>query len=210
MYTLSAFSNLIKVIFTITHTYAYLSISWFWVQISLHSNLHGTHSQYFFCRDIWVLWISFQKSNIGWPQHQIPFKNFLATSASNGGLIKWKIALFHKKNFWQINLCLAGGDWKIGMILVTKWFKNWSFQKMSITTKMPLNWYSSMKKKFRKIRIFFDVENRLWKSEISIFWWLDLECMLIYQKPFSWKRAIYQSIELPFDAEISQNFLHVL
>ena len=43
--------------------------------------------------------------------HLVPFKNFLATSASNGGLIEWKIALFHKKkNFWQINVRLAGGD----------------------------------------------------------------------------------------------------
>ena len=40
----------------------------------------------------------------------IPFKIFSATSASNGSLIKWKIALFHKKNIladrrtaWTIN-----------------------------------------------------------------------------------------------------------
>ena len=43
-------------------------------------------------------------------KYQIQFKNFLATSASNGGLIEWKIALFHKKNFWQIKVHLAGGD----------------------------------------------------------------------------------------------------
>jgi len=35
-----------------------------------------------------------------------------------------EIALFHKKNFWQINVRLAGDDRKMGMILVTKWFKN--------------------------------------------------------------------------------------
>ena len=79
-----------------------------------------------------------------------PFKNFSATAASNGSLIEWKIALFQKKIFGQINVRLAGGDWKIGMILVTKWFKNWSFQKMSKTTKMPLNWYSSMKKNLER------------------------------------------------------------
>ena len=44
------------------------------------------------------------------PRYQIPFKNFSGTSASNGGLIEWKIALFHKKFFWQINVRLAGGD----------------------------------------------------------------------------------------------------
>ena len=39
---------------------------------------------------------------------------------------------------------------------------------------MPLNWYSSMKKKLRKIRIIFDIENWLWKSEIGNFRSLDL------------------------------------
>ena len=36
--------------------------------------------------------------------------NFSETSASNGSLIEWKIALFHKKKFWQINVRLAGGN----------------------------------------------------------------------------------------------------
>ena len=39
-------------------------------------------------------------------------------------------------------------------------FKNRSYQKMPITTNVPLNWYSSMKKN-RKIRIIFDIENSL-------------------------------------------------
>ena len=52
---------------------------------------------------------------------------------------------------------------------------------MSTTKNMPLNWYSSMKKKLRKIRIIFDIENWLWKSEIGIFRSLDLERMLIWQ-----------------------------
>ena len=39
-----------------------------------------------------------------------------------------------------------------------------------------------MKKNLRKIRIIFDIENWLWKSEIGIFLSLDLERMLIRQK----------------------------
>ena len=35
----------------------------------------------------------------------------------------------------------------LGIILVIKWFKNWCYQKMSITKNVLLNWYSSMKKK---------------------------------------------------------------
>ena len=34
---------------------------------------------------------------------------------------------------------------------------------MSITKNVLLNWYSSMKKKLRKIRIIFEIENWLWK-----------------------------------------------
>ena len=64
---------------------------------------------------------------------------------------------------------------KMCLILLIKGFKNWSFQKMPITIYVPLNWYSSMKKKFRKIRIIFDIENSLWKSEIGIFCQLILE-----------------------------------
>ena len=51
---------------------------------------------------------------------------------------------------------------------------------MSTTKTMPLNWYSSMKKKLRKIQIIFDIKNWLWKSEIGIFQSLDLERTLIY------------------------------
>ena len=50
-----------------------------------------------------------------------------------------------------------------------KCFKNCSCQKMSITEKLLLNWYFSMKKKIRKIRTIFDVENWLWKSEFCNF-----------------------------------------
>ena len=41
---------------------------------------------------------------------------------------------------------------------------------MTITKNLLLNWYSSMKKKFRKIRMIFDIENWLWKSDLGTFW----------------------------------------
>ena len=74
---------------------------------------------------------------------------------------------------------------------------------MSITKNMPLNWYSSMKKKLRKIRIIFDVENWLWKSEIVIFPSLDLERRLIWQKKFlslsvSWVKIVKNGKILTF------------
>jgi hypothetical protein len=71
---------------------------------------------------------------------------------------------------------------------------------------MPLIWYSSMKTFFGKIRIIFDIENWLWKSETSTFLSLDLERMLIYQKTFKLKCAIYHSTKLPFDGEVAEKF----
>ena len=64
---------------------------------------------------------------------------------------------------------------KMCLTLLIKGFKNWSFQKMPITKYVLLNWSSSMQKKNRKIRIIFDIENSLWKSEIGIFCQLILE-----------------------------------
>ena len=43
---------------------------------------------------------------------------------------------------------------------------------MSITKNVLLNWYSSMKKKMRKIWMIFDIENWLWKSNFVTFWQL--------------------------------------
>ena len=43
---------------------------------------------------------------------------------------------------------------------------------MSITKSVPLKSYFSMKNKFRKIRIIFEIENWLWKSEFCHFWQL--------------------------------------
>ena len=39
---------------------------------------------------------------------------------------------------------------KLGVILVIKWLKNWSWQKMLFTKKVCLNWYSLMKFFFLK------------------------------------------------------------
>jgi hypothetical protein len=65
-----------------------------------------------------------------------------------------------------------------------------------------------MQKK-RKIQIIFDIENWIWKSEIGIFWLLDLEQMLIWHF-LGGKGAIFLSIKLPFDAEVDEKFLNVI
>ena len=68
-----------------------------------------------------------------------------------------------KWNYQILGLHPVAVRQKLGVILVIKWFKNWSQQKMLFTKKVRLNWYSSMIF-FRKIRMIFDIENSLWKS----------------------------------------------
>ena len=76
-----------------------------------------------------------------------------------------------KWNYQILSLHLVIVRQKLGVILVIKWFKNWSQQKMLFTKKVRLNWYSSKIFFFIKIRMIFDIENSLWKSKIGTFWW---------------------------------------
>ena len=59
---------------------------------------------------------------------------------------------------------------------------------MSITKNLPLKWYSSMKKQIRKFGIIFDVENWLWKSEISTFGQLISE---FWQEIWNWLNSSF-------------------
>ena len=52
---------------------------------------------------------------------------------------------------------------------------------MSIAKNVLLRWYSSMKKKLRKIRMIFDIEHWLWKSNIGTFWKLAINPKLKIQ-----------------------------
>ena len=65
-------------------------------------------------------------------------------------------------------------------------------------------------KKNKKIRIIFEIENWFWKSEIGIFWSLDLERMLILQFFFFMKKRFFHSIKLRFDTEVDEKFLNVI
>ena len=52
-----------------------------------------------------------------------------------------------KGNYWILRIGVVASCQKLGIILVIKWFKNWYYQKISITKNVLLNLYSSMKKK---------------------------------------------------------------
>ena len=60
-------------------------------------------------------------------------------------------------------------DQKIAMILVIQWFKNWSFQKMLTTEKMPLNsnnfWHWKLTLKVRNQHFLID-EFRIHKNSL--------------------------------------------
>ena len=59
-----------------------------------------------------------------------------------------------------------------------------------------------------KIRIIFDLENWLWKSEIGNFQSLDLERVLIYQKICFMKKCFL--LKLLFDVQAAEKILHVI
>ena len=80
-----------------------------------------------------------------------------------------KSTLF-KWNYQILRIGVMASCQTLGIILVINGFRNWFYQKMSITTNVLLNSYSSMKKKFRKIRSIFDIEKWLWKSELCYIW----------------------------------------
>ena len=66
-----------------------------------------------------------------------------------------------------------------------------------------------MKKKIRKIRMIFDIENWLWKSEIRIFQSPPAKRTFnLPKKMFLSKSAIFHSIKLPFDAEVAEKILN--
>ena len=48
-------------------------------------------------------------------------------------------------------------------------FSNKVVQKLKLSKNVLLNKYSSMEKKFRKIRMIFDIENSLRKSDLDTF-----------------------------------------
>ena len=48
-------------------------------------------------------------------------------------------------------------------------FTNKVVQKLKLSKNVLLNKYSSMEKKFRKIRMIFDIENSLRKSDLDTF-----------------------------------------
>ena len=61
--------------------------------------------------------------------------------------------------------------------------------------------YSSMKKKFGMIRMIFDLENWLWKSEFQ-----DLHGRWSAKDLLQWESAIYHSIKLGFEEQVSKKF----
>ena len=53
---------------------------------------------------------------------------------------------------------------------IRRHFRNKSCSILKLSKNVVLKWYSSVKKKFRKIRMIFDIENWLWKSDSGTLW----------------------------------------
>ena len=95
-----------------------------------------------------------------------------------------------KWNYQILGLHPVAVRQKLGVILVIKWFKNWSKEKMLFTKKVRLNWYSSMKIFLVKIQMIFDIENSLWKSKIGTFWRTVTRCGDSKSGNFVWLQMI--------------------
>ena len=79
----------------------------------------------------------------------------------------------HPPRLWVswIDLPSFASSLKIWPNFSNKVFFSWSYEKVILTKNVRLTFYSSMKKKFRKIRMIFDIENSLWKSNFCTLRW---------------------------------------
>ena len=68
---------------------------------------------------------------------------------------------------------------------------------MWITKNVLLNWYSSMKKKLRRIQMIFDVKNWLWRLNFGTFWHLHITTILKIQS-FSMGMLIFRQKSFQF------------
>ena len=94
----------------------------------------------------------------------------------------------HPPRLWVswIDLPSFASSSKIWHNFSNKVFFSWSYEKVILTKNVRLTYYSSMKKKFRKIWMIFDIENSLWKS---IFFTLGQagKATLLYEMPSNYK-----------------------
>ena len=74
-----------------------------------------------------------------------------------------------KWNYQILRLHPVAVRQKLGLILVIKWFKNWSQQKNAFYKKSAPKLICFNEFFFRKIRMIFDLQNSLWKSKIGTF-----------------------------------------
>ena len=94
-------------------------IWWLWQKV-ISSKMAATY--------VWTRWVSVVKFHD-------PTLIIGKVFGQESTVVKWNYQIFGL----QVTVCQ-----KLGVILVIKWFKNWSQQKMFFTKKVRLNWYSSM------------------------------------------------------------------
>ena len=94
---------------------------------------------------------------VSWESEATP----LATS-----FFKRAYKISHPPRLWVswIDLPSFASLSKIWPNFSNKVFFSWSYEKVILTKNVRITYYFSMKKKFRKIQVIFDIENSLWKS----------------------------------------------
>ena len=99
-----------------------------------------------------------------------------------------------KENYWILRIGLMGRCQNLSIILVIKWFKNWFYVR---NKKCAPKLVFFNEKKNRKIRMIFDIENWLWKSNFGTFWQLAVNPKLKIQS-FSLGMLIFRQKNFQF------------
>jgi hypothetical protein len=120
-----------------------------------------------FSRSIWklsLIWLNMyqNKYKIGLQREQTFQKINLYVMTS----VKRAYKISRPPRLWVswVDLPSYASSSKIWPNFNNKVFFSWSYEKVMLTKNVRLIYYSSMKKKFRKIRMIFDIENSVWKS----------------------------------------------
>ena len=166
----SQYRNLLSFIFEFKRLNSqsiFASLSWFEVikpnlklieQMSLSWYHHSPIS------NLWVPVITDTKF-YGWLAPKLVSWGSEATPSATP-FFKRTYKISHPPRLWVswIDLPSFASSSKIWPNFSNKVFFSWSYEKVILTKNVRLTYYSSMKKKFRKIRMIFDIENSLWKS----------------------------------------------
>ena len=129
----------------------------------------------------------------------ITFKNCLATSASNGSLIEWKMAIFHKEHFF-----IRSSDRKMPIS---------DFQCQFSMSKIIRTFLNLFSMKNINLGTCFFVVDIFWKLHFSkdfVYWNHASFWIAWFRADVPLTKIFFHSIKLPFDADVAEKISNVI